>query len=108
MLYLCSFLTLSFVYLSAAHVQQHQEHKTRTISLPIQKQSHQIWHRRTALEKRDGHPAKLYNDEGSEYLITVGIGTPPQNFTVALDTGRYIYIYNITDKQLYDIGLIDI
>ncbi|KAI7854970.1 aspartic peptidase domain-containing protein [Circinella umbellata] len=30
---------------------------------------------------------KLYNDEGSEYLIRVGIGTPPQNFTLALDTG---------------------
>ncbi|KAI7866513.1 aspartic peptidase domain-containing protein [Spinellus fusiger] len=29
----------------------------------------------------------LYNDEGTEYLVTIGIGTPPQNFTVALDTG---------------------
>ncbi|KAG2218059.1 hypothetical protein INT45_007222 [Circinella minor] len=30
---------------------------------------------------------KLYNDEASEYLIRVGVGTPPQNFTLALDTG---------------------
>ncbi|KAI8882875.1 acid protease [Backusella circina FSU 941] len=33
------------------------------------------------------HKANLYNDDGSEYLIQIGIGTPPQNFTVSLDTG---------------------
>ncbi|KAF7732549.1 hypothetical protein EC973_003296 [Apophysomyces ossiformis] len=30
---------------------------------------------------------RLYNDDGSEYLINIGIGTPAQNFTVAVDTG---------------------
>ncbi|KAG0766832.1 hypothetical protein G6F32_006578 [Rhizopus arrhizus] len=29
----------------------------------------------------------MYNDEGSQYLVRVGIGNPIQNFTVALDTG---------------------
>lgn len=32
--------------------------------------------------------ASLYNDAGSEYLVTVGVGTPAQKFLVALDTGR--------------------
>lgn len=41
------------------------------------------------LSKRDGvYNASLYNDQGSQYLIEVGIGTPAQNFTVTLDTGR--------------------
>lgn len=35
--------------------------------------------------KRD---ANLYNDYGSIYLINVQVGTPPQNFELALDTGR--------------------
>jgi hypothetical protein len=33
---------------------------------------------------------KLYNDFGSIYIININIGTPPQTFQVALDTGRYI------------------
>ncbi|KAI9320501.1 aspartic peptidase domain-containing protein [Dichotomocladium elegans] len=37
--------------------------------------------------KRESFESKLYNDQGSQYLIEVGIGTPPQNFTVTLDTG---------------------
>lgn len=43
----------------------------------------------SSLEKRDPFQSSLYNDEGSQYLIQVGIGTPAQNFTVTLDTGRY-------------------
>lgn len=39
-------------------------------------------------EKREELSMKLYNDQGSQYLVQVGIGTPPQNFTVTLDTGR--------------------
>ncbi|ORY98754.1 aspartic peptidase domain-containing protein [Syncephalastrum racemosum] len=86
MLCLCSLFVLGFILGAVADVQRQQQ-ETKTISLPIQKQSRKIRHQRSAFRKRDGHPAKLYNDEGSEYLITVGIGTPPQNFTVALDTG---------------------
>lgn len=40
------------------------------------------------LNKRDPFQTSLYNDEGSQYLVEVGIGSPAQNFTVTLDTGR--------------------
>ncbi|GAN01469.1 gastricsin-like [Mucor ambiguus] len=42
---------------------------------------------KTGLSKRDPSTASLYNDAGSQYLIDVSIGTPPQNFSVTLDTG---------------------
>ncbi|KAI8339324.1 aspartic peptidase domain-containing protein [Blakeslea trispora] len=43
--------------------------------------------KRQELNKRADYKAPLYNDQGSQYLVEVGIGTPPQNFTVTLDTG---------------------
>ena len=50
-------------------------------------------HGRILNKRADTFTTKLYNDQGSQYLVQVGIGTPPQNFTVTLDTGRYdIYI----------------
>lgn len=55
-----------------------------TISLPLEKINHQA-----KLQKRQAtHKLQLYNNEGTEYLINIGIGTPIQNFTVSLDTGR--------------------
>ncbi|KAK4520279.1 uncharacterized protein ATC70_008412 [Mucor velutinosus] len=42
---------------------------------------------KSGLSKRDPFTASLYNDAGSQYLIDVSIGTPPQNFSVTLDTG---------------------
>ncbi|KAI8370631.1 aspartic peptidase domain-containing protein [Radiomyces spectabilis] len=39
------------------------------------------------LTKRQEYTAQLYNDQGSQYLVQIGVGTPPQNFTVTLDTG---------------------
>jgi hypothetical protein len=41
-------------------------------------------------QKRDGsgHDGALYNDQGSQYLIEVDIGSPAQTFPVTLDTGR--------------------
>jgi hypothetical protein len=44
--------------------------------------------KKRSLEKRDPFQAALYNDDGSQYLIQIGVGTPAQNFTVTLDTGR--------------------
>lgn len=66
---------------------------TNTIRLPIRRSSSSsISAPDRHLKRRSVSPhhgaAQLYNDEGSEYLVRVGIGTPPQNFTVALDTGR--------------------
>lgn len=56
-----------------------------TIRLPIIKNEC-----RAKLNKRsEVHHAKLYNNDGSEYLVNIGIGTPIQNFSVSLDTGRY-------------------
>jgi hypothetical protein len=53
------------------------------IRLPI------IKNERVKLDKRsEVHHAKLYNNDGSEYLVNIGIGTPIQNFSVSLDTGR--------------------
>lgn len=69
-----------------------------TIRLPIYKQhawkSKRISFHQKKLDIRstpantDTSKASLYNDAGSEYLVTVGVGTPAQKFLVALDTGR--------------------
>ncbi|KAI7887375.1 acid protease [Lichtheimia hyalospora FSU 10163] len=63
---------------------------TNTIRLPIRRSSPSTpldhRHLKRSAPPRNG-AAQLYNDEGSEYLVRVSIGTPPQNFTVALDTG---------------------
>ncbi|KAI8988765.1 aspartic peptidase domain-containing protein [Pilobolus umbonatus] len=44
-------------------------------------------HSNNTLERRDSYVAALYNDLGTQYLIDIFIGTPPQNFSVTLDTG---------------------
>ncbi|KAI9300069.1 aspartic peptidase domain-containing protein [Cunninghamella echinulata] len=64
-----------------------------TFRLPIIKQSTPFYpHQRQKykhVSKRDDkrYKSSLYNDEGTEYLISIFIGTPPQEFKVALDTG---------------------
>ena len=35
---------------------------------------------------------KLYNERRTEYLIKISVGTPPQDFMVSFDTGRYTEI----------------
>lgn len=57
------------------------------IKLPIVKRHKSPIHH-GHLDKRVVHYAQLFNDDGSEYLIHIGIGTPIQNFTLSLDTGR--------------------
>ncbi|KAI9272493.1 aspartic peptidase domain-containing protein [Sporodiniella umbellata] len=42
---------------------------------------------RRKFDKRDSFTASLYNDQGSQYLVEVNIGTPAQKFVVTLDTG---------------------
>lgn len=39
------------------------------------------------LHKRDMFGAGLHNANGKEYLVEVGVGTPPQLFNLTLDTG---------------------
>ena len=82
-------LLLVFIFLAEATA-------TTTIRFPIikhptssyrheKRQSNNIT---TVTPRPTTEKSKLYNDEASEYLIRVGVGTPPQNFTLALDTGR--------------------
>jgi hypothetical protein len=60
------------------------------IRLPIVQQHMNYYHH---LSKRENIPAiPLYNANAREYLIEIGIGTPPQKFNVTLDTGRYLLI----------------
>lgn len=47
------------------------------------------------LGKRDPFQAPLYNDQGSQYLIEVGIGSPVQTFAVTLDTGRQVFLSHV-------------
>lgn len=43
----------------------------------------------SSLQKREStFQASLYNDQGSQYLVSISVGTPPQHFSVTLDTGR--------------------
>ncbi|KAG2171710.1 hypothetical protein INT43_008090 [Umbelopsis isabellina] len=44
-------------------------------------------HLSTGLGKRDIHGQTLYHEQPLAYLIDVGIGTPPQYFTLTVDTG---------------------
>lgn len=56
---------------------------TDLIRLPI------IKHATAHIAKRDNIPAiPLFNANAREYLIEIGLGTPPQMFNVTLDTGR--------------------
>ncbi|KAI8644838.1 aspartic peptidase domain-containing protein [Parasitella parasitica] len=54
--------------------------------LQVARRRYQLLNKRN-FDKRDPFNAALYNDQGSQYLIEVGIGTPPQHFAVTLDTG---------------------
>ena len=77
---------------------------SRTIQLPIHKRqrqqqqlrqlSYSSFTRRSLFgrQQRTLQTADLYNDAGSTYLVSVSIGTLPQSFIVALDTGRYTYV----------------
>jgi hypothetical protein len=76
--------SLALFLLSAATAAAPAENK-RLLRVPFEKVARPNGHRFT---KRDPFQTSLYNDNGSQYLINVSIGTPGQNFSVALDTGR--------------------
>jgi len=79
-----SSLALVISTLAVATLAAPTQDNSRLIRVPFQKVARPNGHRFT---KRDPFQTSLYNDNGSQYLINVNIGTPGQNFTVALDTG---------------------
>jgi len=79
-------LLCSTIAVIAAAPTKHDNSK-RLIRVPFEKVAKPNGHRFT---KRDPFQTSLYNDNGSQYLVNVNIGTPGQNFSVALDTGRCV------------------
>ncbi|KAI9245404.1 aspartic peptidase domain-containing protein [Helicostylum pulchrum] len=67
------------ISLAATNAAFAQEEEVTLLRVPMTKK-----HARGIHHKRD---ANLYNDYGSIYLIDVQVGTPPQHFELALDTG---------------------
>ncbi|CAO3624702.1 unnamed protein product [Cunninghamella blakesleeana] len=66
----------------------HQYGKTLRMPITKKRPQNKVYHP-SLLQKRADNSFKgqLYNDQGSQYLVTVGVGTPPQEFLVTLDTG---------------------
>lgn len=46
-----------------------------------------------SLRRRAQYNEKLYIGDGSIYMVNVAIGTPPQNFELVLDTGRFVCLF---------------
>lgn len=57
-------------------------------ALEVARKRYQSMQKRQLEKRADGFEAPLYNDQGSQYLINVDIGSPAQTFAVTLDTGR--------------------
>ncbi|KAI9268595.1 aspartic peptidase domain-containing protein [Helicostylum pulchrum] len=56
-------------------------------ALEVARKRYQSMQKRQLEKRADGFEAPLYNDQGSQYLINVDIGSPAQTFAVTLDTG---------------------
>jgi hypothetical protein len=64
------------------------DNNNKILRFPI-KRNQQPTNLKTRLHKRESvSGAPLYNSNGKEYLVEVGVGTPPQFFNLTLDTGR--------------------
>ncbi|CAO3624698.1 unnamed protein product [Cunninghamella blakesleeana] len=100
LLLLCFHFIFSFLLLLVNTKDQPQQSSSTnpaTLRLPIIKQSvpldqinkNKLFSKREKEDEIASSPYKsyLYNDDGTEYLISIFIGTPPQEFKVALDTG---------------------
>lgn len=82
-------LATSSVYCSPIDSTDHHEQAERKlVRLPIKRRPRSGNVDPASLRKRDPFSGPLYNDQGSQYLVEVGVGTPAQNFTVTFDTGR--------------------
>jgi len=49
-----------------------------------------------SLSRRAQYKENLYIGDGSIYMVNVAIGTPPQNFELVLDTGRFVCLFRQT------------
>ncbi|KAI8332721.1 aspartic peptidase domain-containing protein [Choanephora cucurbitarum] len=70
--------TIILISSALLFIQTHAEKKL--LRVPIRKHTQSHLTKRTSI-------ASLYNDAGSQYLVDIKIGTPPQSFVVTLDTG---------------------
>ncbi|KAI8366188.1 aspartic peptidase domain-containing protein [Blakeslea trispora] len=73
--------TAIFISSALLFIQANATQEKKLIRVPIHKRSQH------ELVKRDYATAPIYNDAGSQYLVEINIGTPPQTFAVTLDTG---------------------
>lgn len=82
-------LATSSVYCSPIDSSTTNNHdEPKLVRLPLIRRPHSGNIDPGSLRKRDPFSATLYNDQGSQYLVEVGVGTPAQQFTVTFDTGR--------------------
>ncbi|KAG0173294.1 hypothetical protein DFQ28_005959 [Apophysomyces sp. BC1034] len=60
---------------------------SKFIRTPMYRTKHALDVNESSFDKRDPFKTALYNYLGSQYFIELGVGTPPQKFIVAIDTG---------------------
>ncbi|KAI8339572.1 aspartic peptidase domain-containing protein [Chlamydoabsidia padenii] len=77
-----STLFLTFV-VGSGTIQASETSQPSLIRLPFVERSNSLGN----FARRDGYKSLLYNSHGTQYLVTLSIGTPGQKFTVTLDTG---------------------
>jgi hypothetical protein len=56
-----------------------------------------------SLRRRAQYNEKLYIGDGSIYMVNVAIGTPPQNFELVLDTGRFVCL--LVETRTYTLSM---
>lgn len=78
----CTVSFVVFAFTAIAVLAEVQPEEPLLIRVPMTKKISSL---KGLQRKRDN---ALYNDYGSIYLVDVAIGTPPQNFELAVDTGR--------------------
>ena len=99
---LLQYIVVILAGITAVYTSEQPKHGLIRIPLKQRKKPlHELY------QKRDAFKSSLYNSGGSLYLISVSIGTPPQTFDLALDTGRYkkevLLIGMIANKALFGL-----
>lgn len=78
----CAISSLALAFAAISVFAEVQPDELLLIRVPMTKKISSL---KGLQRKRD---TKLYNDYGSIYLVDVAVGTPPQVFELAVDTGR--------------------